>query len=498
MKGTRGNSGELIGTCHRKADGGNSREPRLPGLLLQTIVVSLLGLMVGCRQTPAADLMPPAVPVVASATATPAGPATLAVDTSLPASPTPQPILIALATPTLAATGQPTPVLPEVCGTILPILPPAGDEPISSLTVDPAALARLEAIIPFAARPALDHMLLWPEKVGIAAYQVGQEGNGVFLNEGVPMPLASVVKVLHLIAYTEAVTAGRLDPFQTAWLRDMEAYYQPGLDRGSHERAVAAMEAEGRVFAEPPAVLLEVVPRMMIEHSSNAATDYLHMLLGQEAIEETAVSLGLTSQSAPCPFVGQFLAMANHSRPLASDLSTVRRYLEEPERYGQEVMQLTTSFSSDPAWRREAIRWRQETGRPDGQTQNFFVENLNAHGSPADYAGLMARIAQNGLSNPDSSYLTRLYLEWPMRFEDNQEQFANLGYKNGSLPGVLTTVYYAYRPGDVTPVVVALFFHNLETNTYRNWRNSLPHDELARWLVSDPAAIPALRAVLTP
>ncbi len=79
----------------------------------------------------------------------------------------------------------------------------------------------------------------------------------------------------------------------------------------------------------------------------------------------------------------------------------------------------------------------------------------------------MARIAQNGLSNPKSSFLARKYLEWPMVFADNQELFSNLGYKNGSLPGILTTAYYAYPQGETTPIVVILFFHNLPNRTYR-------------------------------
>ena len=49
----------------------------------------------------------------------------------------------------------------------------------------------------------------------------------------------------------------------------------------------------------------------------------------------------------------------------------------------------------------------------------------------------------------------------------------------------------------LAPIVVALFFRDLEgRTTYRQWRDNLAHDELARWLLYDPQAIPALRAVL--
>ncbi len=108
----------------------------------------------------------------------------------------------------------------------------------------------------------------------------------------------------------------------------------------------------------------------------------------------------------------------------------------------------------------------------------------------------MLRLAQNGLGNPDSSYQARRILEWTNLFAANQEIFSNIGYKNGSLPGVLTTAYYAYRWGESAPVIVILFYRDLPQQTYRQWRNELPHDELARWLLANPTAIPTLSSIM--
>ncbi len=406
------------------------------------------------------------------------------------------------AIPTAIATASPIPavLLPDPlveCGQILPLLP-ANDVPvIESLDPDSVALANLKAIVPEEGQEALDYILAHPESVGLAVYQVGQEANGAFLNAEVPMPLASVVKVIDLIAYAEAVAAGEFDPLSTVTLDEIEAYYLPTTDLGSHTNAVESLEANGRLFGEPATLLLDEVPGMMIQFSDNAATDYLHMLLGQERIEETAVALDLASQTAPCPFVGQFLAMGNHTRTTNNDDSAVQAYIDDPASYGREVMALTEAFAGDSDFRETAVAWRQDTRRPASQTQRFFSHTLNAHGSAADYAGLMAQIALNGLSDPDASFITRRYMEWPMRFPDNQAEFTNLGYKGGSLPGILTTAYYAYPQAEATPVVLALFFRDLDgRSVYREWRNSQTHDELARWLLADPAAIPALRAVL--
>jgi hypothetical protein len=368
--------------------------------------------------------------------------------------------------------------------------------PITSLTPDPEALARLEAIIPQAARPALRQLLEHPQTVGLAAYRLGQEADGVFLNADIPMPLASVVKIIHLVAYAEAVAAGRLNPLSAVSLAELENHYLPRSDLGAHQRAVAELTETGRTFATPPQIVLDEVPWLMIRHSSNAATDYLHRLLGQTAIEQTALSLGLTSQTAPCPFLGQFLAMSNHVRTANNDLAALEAYLADPLLYGQEVMWLTDAFVTDEQFRADEIAWRADQRRSSSSTQEFFTAHLNAHGSARDYAALMARLAQNGLSNGESSFIARRFLEWPMQFPVNQELFYNLGYKNGRLPGSLTTVYYAYPVTETTPIVIALFYRDLPNALYRDWRNSLPHDELARWLLSDPAALPALRQVI--
>jgi hypothetical protein len=71
--------------------------------------------------------------------------------------------------------------------------------------------------------------------------------------------------------------------------------------------------------------------------------------------------------------------------------------------------------------------------------------------------------------------------------------FATIGLKDGSLPGVLNTAYYAQRIEDGATVVVVLFYRQLPRQTYRQWLGNLANDEFARWLLSDPAAITQLR-----
>ncbi len=403
-------------------------------------------------------------------------------------------------TPTLeamlsAADDTPTPEIEEIevaetirCGSKLPVI-----SVVKPSINDLEGILLPDSLVPDEALPALRRLIENPGSVGLAAFEIGRESDGVFLNADAPMPLASVVKVVNLVAYAEAVDEGRIDPAAWIPLAEMDRAYLPGMDLGSHRRAIRALEEQGLIAGEPPATPMEEIPTMMIRYSSNAATDYLHLLVGQEEVEMTAISLGLTSQTAPCPWIGQFLAMSNHQRN-GSNIEAVRAFIEDPKSYEVEVMRLSDSFMNDPEFRDQALSYR--SSRASIQVQSLFSENLNAQASARDYSRLMAKIISNELSSSYTNILVRRALEWPMIFPDNQLLFRVVGYKSGSLPGILTTIYYAERLEDQAQVVVALFFRDLPRGTYRNWRQSLPHDVLARWLLSDPEAISEMKKLI--
>ena len=443
--------------------------------------------------------------------ATPAVVSTPAVDAATPTAPPAATATPTATRPTPLAVATPTPIysgpLSPPCGVTLPALLPTADPAATPLALAaPLDEAALRALVPEAAWPALQRLLDAPQSVGLVAYQLSRESEGVFWNADTPMPLISVAKVITLAAYAEALAAGELNAQETVPLAELDRFYLPNFDLGAHRRAVTELRQAGRLISpdDNPAVTLEDVAWMMMRHSSNAAADYLHLRLGQARIEATTLALGLGEpaggsaglsggHSAPCPFLGQFLLMANHSRTSANDRAALAAYVDDPVAYGRDVALLVDAYAGQATFRAAEAAWRERNRRPSMDTQRFFAAELAPRGTARAYAALMARLAQNGLSNADSSFQARRILEWPNQFDANQALFSNVGYKNGALPGVLTTVYYAYRWDDPAPVVVALFYRDLPQNTYRQWRNALPHDELARWLLGDPAAIAALR-----
>jgi hypothetical protein len=212
------------------------------------------------------------------------------------------------------------------------------------------------------------------------------------------------------------------------------------------------------------------------------------MSIGQEIIENTVLTLDLPTHTAPCPFVGQFLSVSNHTRS-GSDRQAVEGFIDDPEFYGQEVMRLTEYFMNDPEFRNAEGYWRAPVS-----VQRYFSDNLNQQASARDYARLMSNIIQNNVGSDYVNILVRRAIEWPMIFAANQQLFSTIGYKNGSLPGVLTIAYYGQRLEDGAQTVVVLLFRDLPMQMYRQWRQSLAHDELARWFLADPNAIRTFRA----
>jgi D-alanyl-D-alanine carboxypeptidase len=411
--------------------------------------------------------------------------------------PTLQPTASPLPTETPSPTPEPEPTLPPsdlaACGLLLPLVA----EPVP-LVEQVNGRFPPDLPIPDTVRPALDYLLANPADVGLVAYRIGFESEGAYLNADAPMPLASIVKLIHLVAYAEAVENGRLDPATWLPVSELERYFLPGSDLRSHPDAIAQLTGRGLVSGNPPAFPLEELPWMMLRNSSNAATDYLHLILGQEALENTAIKLGMESQTAPCPFLGQFLTISNHTR-IGDNEAAIQSLIADPATYGRLVMDLTAAYSESADFREAEGRWYQRSRRPTWEAQSLFSENLNAQGSARDYATLMATIVQNELGSAYLNFLVRRNLEWPMSvYPVNQELFYTAGYKNGTLPGILNTLYYAAPREGGGIVIVALFFRHLPETTYQQWRRNLPHDDLARWLLTEPRAIPALRQALEP
>ena len=374
-------------------------------------------------------------------------------------------------TPTLGPTAT---LAGDACGQRLPLVLPLAAEANLTWRTPPVD----SGLAPQSAVPAIRYLFENPEDVALVVYQVGYEGIGFFHNADQPMPLASVSKLVQLVAYGDAIESGYLNPNDRVDLAILERYYLPRSDLGSHNRALDELDSDN--------LILDDLIWMMLRYSANSAVDYLHDQVGQATIEQTVLDLDLGAHTAPCTFLGRFLAMtapAGYGNGLSS-------YRTQPGLYGEDVVRLAELYVNDEQFRERTQDLWSRRGGASVLTQTDYVDALETRGTARGYAALMGGLANGTIGTEVTNPLMRQHLEWPLEaFAINAERYRFVGYKNGTLPGVLTTAYYAWPYWSESPIVVTLFYKDLPNSTYQSWRRTLPQDSFAHWLMSDPNAI---------
>ena len=288
--------------------------------------------------------------------------------------------------------------------------------------------------------------------VALVAYTVSPDGSldpadpSILHNADIPMPLASTIKIVLLAGYARDVVAGRLDPDQPVTLGDWERFYLPATDGGAHPAALAelgiAVDEYG--FAQDPtvAVPLRQLVRAMIAQSDNAAADWVLERIGDEGWAATVAEGGLAAQEQQLPIIGQFLAWADHERPILTP-AEITRYSNDRAAFADETKRLTAAFQ-DPEWRLAELQWRLEGKDPSTLwSEAKLADTLAPRGTARDFGHMMAGVITGGFISPTVSSLMRETLEWPMAVPGLAEVFEAYGTKGGSFSGVLTEATYA-------------------------------------------------------
>ncbi|MGW0523597.1 serine hydrolase [Crossiella sp. NPDC003009] len=253
----------------------------------------------------------------------------------------------------------------------------------------------------------------------------------------VAQPLASAVKPVHLAAYALA----RLDPATKVRVGDWENFYLPYTDGGAH---VAAQESLGipmdpaTLLAKDPdqLVTLDQIAGTMIYFSDNAATDYLRHLLGEPALRRAALRggwAGADTRSKLADFL--YLLLPEEVRP-----GVPRRDMGA---------RLEQRFLTDPAFRAHA-RAKVLSGTPSWETQTAWARDSGG-ASAATLAGLHRALATGRFPEP-----ARRHLEHSLA-AIRPPEVAGIGFKGGSLAGVLTAgMSVRWRDGRIGTVAVLL------------------------------------------
>lgn len=310
------------------------------------------------------------------------------------------------------------------------------------------------------------------DTVGISCYRADQPALGVRLRDAEQYPLASTIKIMILGVYAQGAATGRFDPTERIPLDELDAYYLPGTDRGSHPTFLENVQPD----SDDTITLLDVVYGM-IRYSSNAASDFLLARMTDADFEAFYALMSVQNTELPVSFLGLFLAQDNHETGIA-DTSMERDELRAS------AADWAARYVEDEDWRSSERQYHRNNSRrylAQGlqiiPTQQAFFEKYDTRGTPADFAHVMATLIRGETLSATAGAVMRAVLSWPMQFERNRENFYTVGLKGGSLPGILTGVYFA-QPKGGQPLALVIFYHDLPQAQYSEWLRSYEQQEL--------------------
>lgn len=354
----------------------------------------------------------------------------------------------------------------------------------------------------------LEYLAIHRDEVAVVSYTVDSAGRLdpadpiLRHNAELPVPTASVVKILHLAVYAREVVAGRLDPETPIRLGELDSYYLPLADGGAHRAAYEdlgiATDELGFALDAQATVPLDDLVGAMIEHSDNAVPDFLLDRLGFERYRSFARAARLPEGELPRPILGGLLARYNFVEgPLtAGRLKRLGRL--SPGAFRERSEGFTRRFRTEREWRAAQIAWWVEGNWTlDYELERRAVERLTSLGRAGEYARILARVVTGTYLSPEISAVMRRHLELELA---PGSPFESVGIKGGSLVGVLNDASWAIpRAGDFTGKrrITVLFLRRLEAETWLGLQDSFVHQILLFEIAFDRATAEAAQRALT-
>ncbi|MCP2165265.1 serine hydrolase [Goodfellowiella coeruleoviolacea] len=296
--------------------------------------------------------------------------------------------------------------------------------------------------------------------------------------------LASTIKVVHLAGYATAVTEGRLDPDQQVRVGDWEAYY-PGFDGGAHGHALAALGVpnNGVVATDPEhRVSVDQLAHAMITYSDNAATDYLRDLLGDPVLRRAAHRAGWRDPDLRSLLGEVILLILPERAPRPGAPASVRRAVGD---------RLARQAMSDPDLQRELT---ERVSQVPDYTGQLPWARQHGKGSARDLAAIHSALASGSFTPHGAVPVARDHLERQARENGPLPPgVLGIGFKGGSLPGVLNLAY-SVRWADGRVGVGVVLVDGIDQDTQAD---AMPLALLIQHALADPAWLDRLATALT-
>ena len=126
-----------------------------------------------------------------------------------------------------------------------------------------------------------EHIIKHPKDSSLLLIKNGE--TVISINKDRRRPLASIYKLIILLAYLDQCKKGRLHPKDQVHFRQLKRYWIHWVDT-SFMKWYQAVKDENKIKKD--SIALSEIVRGMLEYSCNAHTDYLFSILGMDVINE--------------------------------------------------------------------------------------------------------------------------------------------------------------------------------------------------------------------
>lgn len=296
----------------------------------------------------------------------------------------------------------------------------------------------------------------------------------VSINEQIPLPLASTVKIIVAIEFAQQAADQKIDPLQKVPLKRLDTFNIPKTDGGAHKAWLDALKADKQVTDVP----LHEVAKGMIQFSSNANTDYLIEILGLDNINQVPERLGIEDHDPLFPVVSSMYIPVQlmQDKNLTPQTLVITMDKLSDEEYRQMAIDIHNKWIEQPL---TSLEKRKLTKTLNMAVQRAWSERL-PRATAEGYISIMDKInSKKYFSQSVHNHLDPL-LENPK----NKEKFLYAGQKGGSTSFSVTMAMYA-TDKEHNQTSLALFTNRL--NSIEQVKLSRSVNDFQRKFLTDEA-----------
>ena len=281
-------------------------------------------------------------------------------------------------------------------------------------------------------------------------------------NENKLMPLASTVKILVAVEFAKQAANAIFNEEDNVALSELEKYYIPNTDGDAHPQWLEYEKGRGTIRND--SISLIDVARGMIMFSSNANTEFLIDLLGEDNVKNNIQLFGLKQHTPVFHLVSSLFMYQNPFKLKETDVLKGIRKLTEEE-YCKVAYGIHYHLKNDSAFKQKF--------RPQDlsmKMQKLWSDRLPAS-TTREYVQIAKVLNNRKLFDENTYGVIAQVLEYPMENKAFQQAFKHYGVKGGSTSFVLTHVIYFTSKSNVR-MEMAVFFNELtekENNDLQRW-----------------------------